>query len=187
MKRIFSLLMILCLMLGVASAQEADHFTFSLNGVNVSFGMSGSELRPLFPDGLWEAWYEDDPEEGVLTLLGDNVQIDGLPVEEVTLQADRNNSSLQPRLTLVTAILPTGDNCILSFKNALAALTALYGQPDYDPFCEDCVRTYQQSGSLSATWTTDEVTINLTMNRMFYETLSLDYIYLLNYDPADLA
>lgn len=200
MKRICSFLLLMAMLtLSVCALAEGStedgwivetqtrRFSVKVNEKSVPFFVSDSSiLTELFPDGTWDAWYEDDPDEGTMTLHGDGITIDGIPAEEISLQVDRNNSHHAARLSLVTAVLPTGENCIAEFKNALAALTALYGEPDYDPFSEDCVRTYQHTGNLSASWTKDDVMINLSMSRMFYENLTLDYTYLLNYDPADL-
>lgn len=200
MKRICSFLLLMAMLtLSVCALAEGStedgwivetqtrHFSVKINDESVSFSTDGaSTLAKLFPNGIWDTWYEDDPDEGTMTLHDEGITIDGIPAEEISLQVDRNNSHHSARLSLVTAVLPTGENCIAEFKNALAALTALYGEPDYDPFSEDCVRTYQHTGNLSASWTKDDVMINLSMSRMFYENLTLDYTYLLNYDPADL-
>lgn len=191
MKRICSFLLLMAMLTlsvcAFASEAQPSPFSVKINDESVSLSVSdASTLIALFPDGIWDVWYEDDTEEGMLTLSGENITIDGLPAWDLSLQVDRNNSRHEARLSTVTASLPTGENCITEFKNALAALTALYGEPDYDPFSEDCVRTYQHTGNLSASWTKDDVMINLSMSRMFYETLTLDYTYLLNYDPADL-
>lgn len=186
MKKLLSLLLTLGLLLSAcpALAQAADEATPL--PLNVAFGMNMDELSALLgSDAQKETWYEDDTETGSLMLEAVEI-ISGLTAADVTFQVDRNNSAKAPRLSLITASLPVGENVIASFKNALASLSAVYGTPDNDAFDESGVQGYVEYGNLSATWTKDDVRVNLNMNRLYDESLSLDYSYRLNYDAADL-
>ena len=152
----------------------------------VRFGMSLDELSALLgEDALIETW-DDDAGTGSVSMENVKIGIGDLIAENIFFQADRNNSAGESRLSMISMGLPVGDNVIVSFRAALEALTAVYGAPDSDPFDEGCVENYVENGDLSATWTENDVRFTLSMSRMYGDTLSFYYSYLLNYDADDL-
>lgn len=185
MKRIIAWLTAALLVLCAVPAL-AEKTATALPG-GVSFGMNMQELSALLGDqAARDVWYEDDPDAGTLMLEDCALGVGDLTADDLFYQVDRNNSQKTPRLSMITASLPVGENVIASFKAVVAAFTEAYGAPDSDPFDSFSVDDYVEYGTLSATWTKDDVRINLSMNRRYDESLSLDFSCRKNYDPADL-
>lgn len=187
MKKIISILLIAILGLCTlpALAETADSATTLPMGV--SFGMSMDELSAVLgDDAVREMWYEQDDETGTLMMEAVEMGIGDITAANLYFQVDRNNSDKTPRLSMISGDLPVGENVIANFKALLSAMTEVYGAPDSDPFDEGGVESYVEYGMLSATWTKPEVRINIGMNRMYDESLNLDYTYRLNYDAEDL-
>lgn len=187
MKKTLYVLVIVLLALCIGGAAVAEEAATVLP-FGVSFGMTHEELDAVLKtDSVWESWYEDDDEMGSLSLQNVALGIGGQTAKSLYFQVDRNNSAKAPRMCMLSADLEIEGSVIPAFRKALAAMTELYGQPDADPFGSDGVNGYVEFGSLYASWTKPDVRINLSCyNRMYDETLSVDYTYRLNYDAADL-
>ena len=69
----------------------------------------------------------------------------------------------------------------------MAALSPTLGAPEGDPFDAAAVDTYVEWGTLSASWTLADTRVALTLNRMYEESITLQYTSRLNYDKADLG
>lgn len=150
----------------------------------VNFTMDLTAIKKLLGDNV----ELDDWGEGEGQLIKDNAALEPLELtaDSAGFQVDRNNSDMALRLSQISAVLPTGENCIAAFRAALKAVNAVYGEPDSDPFNEYAVESYVEYGNLSATWTKTDVRINLNMSRMFGEMLLLDFTNRLCYNPDDL-
>ncbi len=189
MKKLLALSLLLCLaLLPAALAEEtATPLPFGVN-----FQMDGDAVAAAV-GGKAEflSYYGEEDEAdgtGYVDVQGVSLGIGDLTAEFLDFDVQRNNSAREPRLTLISATLHTSaDNGIAAFRSALAALTAEYGQPDNDPFDAAAVESYVEFGGLDATWTKPDVRINLTLQRMYAENLTLSYSSRLNYDAADLA
>lgn len=179
-----------CLMMTVLSfgfAVFAEEKTETLPlPCGVHFGMSLDELSALFGENAQIETWDDDAGTGAASMENVEIGLGDLTAENITFQADRNNSVGESRLSLISMGLPVGDNGIAAFRAALETLTGLYGEPDSDPFDESSVENYVENGDLSATWTKDDVRFTLNMSRMYGDTLTLYYSYRLNYDAEDL-
>lgn len=179
MKKIAALVLALMLPLCAAVAEEATALPFG-----VGFSMDYQQvLDAAGKDAEQDNWGDDT---GVVMLGACDIGIGGLKAESVNFQIDRNNSASASRLSQIYMELDAGDNCIAGFRAALAALTAQYGAPDGDPFDEFGVESYVEFGNLNASWTKPDVRINLSMGRMYMDSLSLDFANRLCYDANDL-
>ncbi|MDD3336492.1 MAG: hypothetical protein PHI98_13425 [Eubacteriales bacterium] len=185
MKKILAIALSTLLVLSSCAALAEADATVLPMGAN--FGLSMDALQEkLGSDAQRDVWYEDDDESGALSFQNVKLDIGGLTANDIYFQVDRNNSSGDARLSMVSVDLLVDGSVIDAFKAALASLSEVYGTPDSDPFDDTSVEIYIEYGSLSATWTKADTRINLMMNRMYDQTLSLDYSYRLNYDAADL-
>lgn len=152
-----------------------------------SFGMTMDELSAILGSGAErEVWYEDDQEAGTLLMEACPLGIGDLKATDLYFQVDRNNSAKAPRLSMITGDLPVGENVIASFKAAVASLSEVYGASDSDPLDEAGVEGYVEYGTLYAAWTKADTRISLNMNRMYDESLTIDFINRVNYDADDL-
>jgi ABC-type molybdate transport system substrate-binding protein len=186
-RKIIALLMALVLLIPVLAAAETAVLPFGLalgmDGEQVSAAFAAdpalAALKPDFSD-----WYN-----GAVEYSFENVPIPGtaLTAESLYVQIDRNNSQMASRLSTVSfSLMPTEDN-IAAFREALAALEATLGAPESDPFGADAVEAYVEWGTLSASWSTESLRIALNLNRMYEESITLQYTSRLNYDKADLG
>ena len=150
----------------------------------VTFQMDYDAVLAALGEGVAEDEWEEDV--GTLMLSDTDAGIGDLKASEISFQVDRNNSGRVSRLSQIDLYLPGGENSIASFREALAAITAVYGEPDGDPFDAAGVEGYVEYGGLHATWTKPDVRINLSLSRMYQESMSLDFSNRLCYDADDL-
>lgn len=184
MKRTLSLC--LALFLTLCALPAAAEETTTVLPFGAKFGMNLAEAAALLGDGAaLETWYDDD-QTGSVSAENVPLGIADLTAETLYLQVDRNNSAKKPRLTMLSLSLSVSDAPIASFRNALEALTAAYGEPESDPFDGDAVANYVENGDLFASWTKTDVRIGLGLSRMYDESLTLSFTSRLNYDAADL-
>lgn len=187
MKKYLALLLMMSL---VASSCALAEETATPLPYGVTFQMDGPAVaQAIGGDAAFEAYdAEYDAETGSVSLLGTEVEVGlgDLKATYMDFEVLRNNSLETPRLNMISASLPTEGNGIADFRSALSALTAIYGEPDSDPFDEGGTAMYVEYGGLDATWTKPDVRINLSMQRMFGTSLSLSFSDRLCYDAADL-
>ena len=186
LKKMFATLLCLCLLVCAlpAMAQEATALPFGL-----TFAMGWEEAAAALGDQAQQEPWEEDGGEGVIGsiwLENCDLGIGTLKASYLYLDVNRNNSALQPRLYDIICTLPTGDNAIAAFRDALSQVQAVYGAPDSDPFDPSGVESYVEFGALSASWTKDDVRISLNMQRMYGDSLSLDFANRLCYSADDL-
>ena len=183
MKKFFSLLLALALVAAAlpALAQEATALPYGLT-FQMDFDAATAVLG-----GDKVAKEEWDDGVGSLTLQNVPSGIGDLQADQLSCQIDRNNSAKASRLSMISYMLPIGENSISSFRAVLAALTDMYGAPDSDPFDADATQGYVEYGNLAATWTKADARISLSLGRMFTESLSLNIANRLCYDAADLT
>ncbi len=157
----------------------------------LALGMNGDQARAAFAaDPVLSALTPDKEEYGTsVDYYFEGVAIPGteLIADELSVSIDQNNSQKQDRLTSVTFTISPSEHSIADFRALLAALTAMLGAPESDPFGEDAVAAYVEWGTLDASWATADMRVALTMNRMYEESVTLQYNSRLNYDAADLA
>ena len=187
MRKMYGILALVLVLAFTCCAAMAEEAATPLP-FGVAFGMTHDELdAALNQPGSWETWYEDDAEYGSLSLQDVALGIGDLKATNLYFEVDRNNSAKAPRMCILSAGLEIEGGVIAAFRKALSAMTEAYGQPDADPFNEEGVQGYVEYGALSASWTKPDVRINLNgYNRMYEESLSLDFTYRLSYDAADL-
>ena len=190
MKKILLWLLAASLMilpLGVVAEESAVQLP-----LGVQFGMTLEEAAAVIGEGAQvEEWYPDDPAFcGVGSIFVENVPlgIGDLQAAFASFEVNRSNSPREPRLAYITLSLAYEGNCIAAFRSVLADLTAVYGQPDGDPFDEYARESYQEYGNLDASWTLPDTRIHMSMNQALAENGSIDlsYAYRLCYDLSDL-
>ena len=158
----------------------------------VRFGMTLEEAAAVIGEGAQvEEWFEDGIEKdgtGSVFLEDAPLGIGTIQAGFVSFDVSRNNSPREPRLDSISASVVYEGNCIAAFRSTLAELTALYGQPDSDPFDEYGRESYQEFGNLNASWTLPDTRIYLSMNQAYTDNGSIDlsYAYRLCYDLSDL-
>lgn len=175
-------LVVLCMPLGAVAEEE----TLKLP-LGVTFGLDLEQLADMLGEGaVVEAWDTDG--SGSVFLENVGLGVGDLHADFVSLNVTTNNSPRLPRLDNIDASIAFEGSCIAAFRRALADLTAVYGQPDSDPFDQFARESYQEYGNLSASWTTPEVRIYLNMSQSFIPggSLDLNYAYRLCYDLSDL-
>lgn len=180
-------LAVLCLPL-TGMAETAD----VLLPYGVAFGMNMEEVTNAVGEGaLVEEWYGDENEkDGTGSIFLENVPlgIGNIQAGFMSFDVSRNNSPREPRLDSINLSVIYEGNCIAAFRSTLADLTAVYGQPDSDPFDEYARESYQEFGNLSASWTLPDTRIYLSLNQAYTDNGSIDlsYAYRLCYDLSDL-
>lgn len=180
-------LAVLCLPL-TGMAETAD----VLLPYGVAFGMNLEEVTQAVGEGaLVEEWYGDENEkDGTGSIFLENVPlgIGNIQAGFMSFDVSRNNSPREPRLDSINLSVIYEGNCIAAFRSTLADLTAVYGQPDSDPFDEYARESYQEFGNLSASWTLPDTRIYLSLNQAYTDNGSIDlsYAYRLCYDLSDL-
>lgn len=158
----------------------------------VAFGMNLEEVTQAVGEGaLVEEWYGDENEkDGTGSIFLENVPlgIGNIQAGFMSFDVSRNNSPREPRLDSINLSVIYEGNCIAAFRSTLADLTAVYGQPDSDPFDEYARESYQEFGNLSASWTLPDTRIYLSLNQAYTDNGSIDlsYAYRLCYDLSDL-
>ena len=135
----------------------------------VTFQMDYDAVLAALGEGVAEDEWEEDV--GTLMLSDTDAGIGDLKASEISFQVDRNNSGRVSRLSQIDLYLPVGENSIASFS---------------DPFDAAGVEGYVEYGGLHATWTKPDVRINLSLSRMYQESMSLDFSNRLCYDADDL-
>lgn len=185
-KRIILFLLVLSLLIPAAALGEATALPFGL-----TVGMDTSESTAAFAaDETLSALEPDRIENGdAVEYDFSNVTVPGttLTAFNFSVQIDQNNSRHEDRLTMLTFDVEPGDNGIATFRTLLSAMTASYGAPDSDPFDDNGVAQYVEWGTLSASWTLEDVRVSLSLSRMYEDTLNVYFASRLNYDEADLA
>jgi len=187
MKKWFSLLLaaaLFCLpMTGLASENELPY--------GVTFGMNLDEVaQQIGEEAIVEQWYTDDVPDGSgsVFLYDAPLGVGNIQASFIAFDVTRNNSPKEPRLDAISLSVAFDGNCIAAFRSVLADLTAVYGQPDSDPFDEYGRESYQEFGNLSASWTLPDTRIHLSLNQAYSDNgmIDLNYAYRLCYDLSDL-
>ena len=189
MKKFLVLLATLLMLLpfGVVAEDTAVQLPYG-----VTFGMNLEEATAAIGEGAQvEEWYEDENEkDGTGSIFLENVPlgIGKIQAGFISFDVSRNNSPREPRLDSINLSVVYEGNCITAFRSTLADLTAVYGQPDSDPFDEYARESYQEFGNLSASWTLPDTRIYLSLNQAYTDNGSIDlsYAYRLCYDLSDL-
>lgn len=186
-KRMMVILLILSLLIPAAALGEATALPFGL-----TVGMDISETTAAFAaDETLSAQAPEKIDDGNGTIEYDfsNITVPGtdLSANNFSVQIDQNNSLHADKLTMLTFSIDPGDNSIASFRTLLASITASLGAPDSDPFDENGVAQYVEWGTLSASWTLEDVRVSLSLSRMYEDSLGIFYSSRINYDSADLA
>ena len=188
MKRtIVAIALTLMLLLPTLAAAEGDSLPFGL-----ALGMDGEQARAAFAaDSTLSSLTPDksDYGNGAIEYVFEDVLIPGtdLTANSLSVQIDQNNSQKAERLTSVGFTVDPVDDSIAAFRKVLTALVASMGDPESDPFGTDAVDTYVEWGTLNASWSLPTMRVALTMNRMYEESLTLQFTSRLNYDKADLG
>ena len=116
-------LMMTVLSFGFAAFAEEKTETLPLP-CGVHFGMSLDELITIIGENaLIETW-DDDAGTGAASMENVEIGLGDLTAENITFQADRNNSAGESRLSLISMGLPVGDNGIAAFRAALLSRSA---------------------------------------------------------------
>ncbi len=139
-------------------------------------------LAALTPEKL-------DYGNGVVEYAFDDVPIpdSNLIAQSFTVQIDKNNSANAERLSTLNYTFALTDGSIATFRAVLAMLREAYGEPDRDPMDDESANGYVEWGTLYGNWTFEDVRVTLTLNRMYNESVTLQFSSRLNYDKADLA
>lgn len=188
-KCILMMLALALLVVPVAGLAEASSVQLPYG---VTFGMNLEEAAAVIgEDAQVEEWYEDGIEkDGTGSIFVENVPlgIGNIQAGFMSFDVSRNNSPREPRLDSINLSVVYEGNCIAAFRSTLADLTAVYGQPDSDPFDEYARESYQEFGNLSASWTLPDTRIYLSLNQAYTDNGSIDlnYAYRLCYDLSDL-
>lgn len=180
MKKTLALLLVMAM--SAAPCAMAEENTATALPYGVTFEMDAQAVTEATGGD-----YEDyEGGSGVVTLMDSSLNVVELNAGMIEFEITTNNSERVPRLETIMADLPTGGNSILAFRKALAAMTAVYGRPDGDPFDAGAVQSYVEYGGLNATWTKADVRINLSLSRLWGDRLSLDFANRMCFNPEDL-
>ena len=174
-----ALMMLLAVLPAVAENTELP--------LSLQFDMSLSDAAALLGEEAEVQCWDVEPDsmnEGMITL--NDITFAGLDFTDLEVDFSIANSKRVSRLNQIMLDMKSGDNIIADFREAVAALTALYGEPDEDPFSEGAVDLYVEYGALSAEWTKEDTRISLNMNRRYVDTVSLFFSSRKNFDPEDL-
>lgn len=187
MKKTLALVLVLALLIPAAALGEASTLPFGLK-----IGMSKDEAKAAFDaDATLSAIKHDkeDYDNGTVEYSFEDVAIPGtdLTADSFSVQVDENNSTKTDKLTTLSFEIKPTDNSIAMFRKLLTALTATLGAPESDPFNNEAADTYVEWGTLDASWTLPDMRVSLSLNRMYEESITVQYTSRLNYDKADLA
>lgn len=183
-KALLALALMLCLCLSAAVAEEATPLPFGVN-----YSMNWQETYAAAGENAQsDTWESDEDEVHVGSIYLENVDIGvgTLHAGTVYFEVNDSNSAREGRLYDVLCLLDEGDNVIASFRDALAQVSSVYGEPDNDPFDDESVAAYVEYGALSASWTKTDVRINLYMQRAYEDSLTLEFSNRLCFDANDL-
>ena len=186
-RKLLALLIAVMLTVPFAGLAEATQLPYGL-----ALGMDQAAAKAAFAADETLAALPSDLQDygnGVVEYVFENVPVPGMDATAATLsvQLDRNNSKREERLSMITLTLDAQADSIKTFRTALAALTQTLGQPSSDPFAEESVQGYVEWGTVYANWAQPDVRVSLTLNRMYEESVTLQYTSRMNYDVADLA
>lgn len=183
-KTLLALVLMLCLCLATAVAEEATPLPFGM-----SYSMNWKETCAAAGENAqYDTWETEDDEVRIGSIYVEEVDIGvgTLHASTVYFEVNDSNSAREGRLFDVLCLLEPGDNVIASFRDALAQVSSVYGDPDNDPFDEESVAAYVEYGALSASWTRTDVRINLYMQRAYDDSLSLEFSNRLCFNADDL-
>lgn len=186
-RKIIALTLALMLLVPALAVAEGATLPFGL-----ALGMDGEQTRAAFAADPTLAKLTPDKSDygsGAVEYVFEDVAIPGtsLTANSLSVQIDQNNSKKAERLTTLGFTIDPAEDSIASFRAVLAALSATLGAPEGDPFDAAAVDTYVEWGTLSASWTLADTRVALTLNRMYEESITLQYTSRLNYDKADLG
>jgi len=187
-RKLLAFLVLFTLLLPAAALGEATALPYGL-----ALGADAADTEAAFAaDAVLGAveYQKVDDGNGVVEYVFENVAIPdtALTASSLNVQIDQNNSLKVDRLTMVSLYLsPAQDEGIAAFRELLTAMTAALGAPEADPFGQSGVAQYVEWGTLSASWTTDDVRVSLSLSRMYEESVNILYSSRVNYDEADLA
>ena len=186
-QKILAILVVIAIAIPALGLGEATLLPFGLQ-----MGMNANQTREAFAaDATLSALTPDksDYGNGAVEYLFEDVLIPGtdLTVDNLYVQVDQNNSAKADRLSSISCEITPEDNSIALFRKLFTALTAKFGAPESDPFSPDAANNYVEWGTLDASWTLPDVRVSLTLNRMYEESITVQYSSRLNYDKADLA
>lgn len=187
MKKTLAMVLVLALLIPAAAMGEASTLPFGLK-----IGMSKDEAKAAFDaDATLSAIKPDkeDYDNGALEYNFEDVAIPGtdLTADSFSVQVDENNSAKTDKLTNLNFVITPADNSIATFRELLTAMTATLGAPESDPFSDEAADAYVEWGTLDASWTLPDARVSLSLNRMYEESITIQYSSRLNYDKADLA
>lgn len=183
-KTLLALVLMLCLCLSAAVAEEPTPLPFGM-----SYTMNWKETYAAAGENAQsDTWETEDDEVSVGSIYVEDVDIGvgTLHASTIYFEVNDSNSAREGRLFDVLCLLVPGDNVIASFRDALAQVSSVYGDPDNDPFDEESVAAYVEYGALSASWTRTDVRINLYMQRAYDDSLTLEFSNRLCFDADDL-
>ena len=186
MKKMIAALLATLMLLPAVALGEATELPFGLK-----LGINADEAKAIFAsDAILAAIESSEVDSGTnaVEFVFENVAVPGttLIASSLSVQIDQNNSDRADRLTSISFVRNPEANSIADFRALLEAMTATYGAPASDPFNEDGANAYEEWGTLDATWTMTDVRISLSLNRMYEESITIQYSSRINYDRADL-
>ena len=186
MKKIVAALLATLMLIPAVALGEATALPFDLK-----LGMNTNEAKAIFAsDAILAAMKPDEVDSGTnaVEFVFENVAVPGttLTASSLSVQIDQNNSDRADRLTSISFVLDPDANSIKDFRTLLEAMTTTYGAPASDPFNEDGASAYEEWGTLDATWTMPDVRVSLSLNRMYEESITIQYSSRVNYSRTDL-
>lgn len=158
----------------------------------VAFGMDLQEVAQAAGEGAeveeWQGFSDEMDGTGSVFLSDAPLGIGEIQTGFLSFEVSRNNSQKEPRLDFISASVVYEGNCIAAFRKTLADLTAVYGQPDSDPFDEYARESYREHGNLDAVWTLPDTRIYLSLSQTHTVNgaIDLSFSYRLSYDLSDL-
>ncbi len=154
----------------------------------VTFGTDLEATANAIGDEAMVELWDEEAKTGAVFLEDMPLGIGSIQIHSAAMNVTTCNSQRAPRMDNIDISIAFEGNCIAAFRRVLADLTAEYGTPDSDPFDEYARASYQEYGNLSASWTTPEVRIYLSLNQAYSENgnIDLSYAYRLCYDLSDL-
>ena len=187
MRKVIATILALLFLVPTMAMAEASTLPFGL-----SFGMDSEQAKAAFAaDPVLSTQKADvsDYGDGAIEYIFEDVPMlqTDVTATNVSIQIDQNNSQKADRLSMVGFTVTPSENSIVTFRTLLKALTATLGAPDDDPFSTESADMYVEWGTLYASWTLPEARVQLNLNRMYSESITLQYNARLNYDKADLA
>ena len=183
MKKLIALVLSLAFLIPAAALAEGLPF-------GLRFGMDEQQAEAAFTADetlAAQTWDKEDYGAGSVCYVFSDVAAPGteLTAASAEVQVDSNNSAGEMRLTNISLVFaPEEKASIATFRTLYAALRAVYGEPESDPFAD--TQGYVEWGTLYASWATDDTRVSLSLSRMYEDSVMLNYASRLNYDKADL-